>query len=90
MIAMLLSPSTWVGAAVGAGLTLAWAVFVHGPNRYEDATIATTARLDAATNKAASELANEADRADFLFTQCRARDGVYDIVRSVCIEGKAD
>lgn len=90
MIGVLLSPNTWIGGAIAAGAVLAWAVFWHGPNQYQAGGIATAARLDAATSKAAKELFNEADQAALLRRQCLARGGVYDFGASKCIEGSTD
>lgn len=90
MLAILLNPNSWIGAAIGAGIILAWAVFWHGPNQYQAGGIATAARLDAATSKAAKELFNEADQAALLRRQCLARGGVYHFGSSKCVEGSTD
>lgn len=81
---------TWlqisIGAVVGATMTLAWAVIIYGPEQYELGGLAKSVELDAATYRAAKEIADEADRAAFLRRQCRERGGLYNFGSGECIE----
>jgi hypothetical protein len=83
---ILLSPSTYVGAAVAGAAALGWAVFFHGPAQYEAGGLKKAAELDAATNQALKELSDEADRARFLRRQCIELGRVYEFATGRCIE----
>lgn len=74
------------GALLGASAAILWAVMAHGPAQYDAGGLAASARLDAATNAAIQELANEADRARFLRRQCLERGGMYLVSSGVCVE----
>lgn len=75
------------GALVGGCVVMVWAVLVYGPSQYDAGGMAKAAELDAATNHAAKEIADEADRAAFLRRQCIERGGVYDFADGRCLEG---
>ncbi len=74
------------GALLGASAAVLWAVMFHGPDQYAAGGAAKAAQLDAATNIAIQELANEADRARFLRRQCLERGGVYLVSTGRCVE----
>lgn len=86
MLGLLDALKVAAGVAAGAALTLTWAVFSYGPEQYEAGGLAKAAELDAATNLAIQELANEADRARVLRRQCVERNGVYDFSAGRCVE----
>jgi aminoglycoside phosphotransferase len=90
MLKLLLSPSTWVGAGIAFGLTLSWAVFLHGPAQYRAGGLKKAAELDAATNRAIKELSDEADRARFLRRQCIELGRVYEFATGRCVERAAE
>ncbi|MDH4991024.1 hypothetical protein QEZ48_09295 [Aquamicrobium lusatiense] len=78
------------GLVVGAAAAVLWAVLLYGPSQYAAGGVATASRLDAATNTAIQELANEADRARFLRRQCLERVGVYHVATGRCVERPAE
>ncbi len=78
-----------VGVLLGAAVTVLWAILLYGPSQYAAGRVAAASRLDAATNIAIQELANEADRARFLRRQCLERDGVYHVATGRCVERQA-
>jgi len=71
--------------AAGFSVALGWAVFVHGPAQFTAGEAAARAELTEATNRAAREITNEADRARFLRRQCNERGGMYDFVSGECV-----
>ena len=89
-----MTPLDWirfgVPAVVGAIVGAAIAYQVGHWNGFAAGELATAARLDAATNEALKELANEADRHDFLRRQCIARGGVWEFSAGRCVEGSAE
>lgn len=86
MISLFDALKVGAGAMIGASLMLIWAVHSYGPDQYAAGGLATAAKLDAATNAAAKDLANEADRARFLRRQCAERGGVYQFADGRCVE----
>lgn len=77
------------GGVMGIAAAVLWAVLLYGPSQYAAGGAATASRLDAATNTAIQELANEADRARFLRRQCLERGGMYHVATSRCVERQA-
>ncbi len=89
MLTLLNALKLAAGALLGASVAVLWAVLIYGPSQYAAGGVATASRLDAATNTAIQELANEADRARFLRRQCLVRDGVYYVATGRCVERQA-
>ena len=67
-----------------AASVILWAVFIYGPQQRKDAETAIAAKLFAASIEASKGLINDADRADFAFTVCRASGGVYVFASGEC------
>ena len=86
MLGLLDALKVGAGVLLGASAAILWAVLFHGPDQYHAGGAAKAALLDAATNAAIQELANEADRARFLRRQCLERGGLFSVSAGRCID----
>lgn len=77
------------GALFGSVLTSVWFYTVKIPRVEESARVVERARLDAATNKAAEELRDAADKARFHYRVCRESGRVWSNGKGECLEVEA-
>lgn len=71
-------------AALAAGAVMTWAVLFHGPAQFRAGAADAEIRLNAASEKAAKEISDEADRFRYNRARCRELDRLFDFATGEC------